>query len=373
MVKVSVIIPTFNRRDLVCETIDSVLGQSFSDVEIMVVDDGSTDGTEEHLANHYGNRIRYVYQPNSGRSAARNRGVQMSKGEYLLFLDSDDLLLPHALEQMAGFLDAHPDADAVYTDGYYIDADGRKLQTISRERPPITADTFLEMMVLTNVIVAPHSLMLRRQVLEKVESPYFNETLHGPEDHDLWLRLVVNGAIFQELEEFTFLFRIHGGNTMSPTMPSYQQAIKSQRRFKQRLLEADFFSSLSFETQYRFFHTYLTFFSHSNPEAQEIVLIHPRFKNLPPEMRARLRYYVAVDNMMAHEFFSVGQQQLKRAILDDSQLQYRGIYFLSLLGEAVVRTVITIRRRLGYRRSEPDYSLAPHWRSEVLARTGRAE
>lgn len=371
MTKVSVIIPTFNRRDLVCETIDSVLGQTLPDVEVVVVDDGSTDGTGEHLASCYSNRIRYVYQFNSGRSVARNRGVQMASGEYLLFLDSDDLLLPHALERMASFLGSHPDVDAVYTDCDYMDADGRKLQTISLERPPVTAETFLEMMVLTNVIVACHSLMLRKQALERIGFPYFDETLHGPEDHDLWLRLAVNGAIFRELEELTCLFRLHGGNTLSPIMPSYQRAMASLRRFKQKVLEADFFPSLSMETQYQFLYTYLTFLLRGDPEAQATLFDHSRFKALPSQMRARLRYYTAVDNIMEPGHFIAGQRQLDKAIQEDPCLQYRVVYALSHLGKTVVRTAINVRRWWGNRRREPDYSIAPHVRSDVLARTGR--
>jgi glycosyltransferase involved in cell wall biosynthesis len=101
---VSVIIPTYNRAHLVCEAIDSVLGQTFTDYEIIVVDDGSKDETQKCLKQRYYDRIRYVYQTNAGRSAARNKGVELAAGRYVAFLDSDDVWLRAKLERMIPFM-----------------------------------------------------------------------------------------------------------------------------------------------------------------------------------------------------------------------------------------------------------------------------
>ena len=105
--RVSVIIPTYNRAALVCKAIDSVLEQTFSDYEILVIDDGSTDGTESAVAG-YGQRVRYFWQENRGMSAARNRGIDLARGEYLALLDSDDLWMPFKLELMVAVLDRFP-------------------------------------------------------------------------------------------------------------------------------------------------------------------------------------------------------------------------------------------------------------------------
>ena len=88
---ISAVIPTYNRRDMVCEAIDSALTQTYPCHEIIVVDDGSTDGTGELLREKYGDRIRYIRQENAGPSAARNRGIEAATGEWIAFLDSDDL------------------------------------------------------------------------------------------------------------------------------------------------------------------------------------------------------------------------------------------------------------------------------------------
>jgi glycosyltransferase involved in cell wall biosynthesis len=107
MPKVSVIIPTYNREKYVVKAIDSVLSQRFEDYEIIVVDDGSTDNTKE-IANKYKNRIKYIYQDNSGVSAARNTGIKLAKGEWLAFLDSDDEWMPDYLLTQIETTDQNP-------------------------------------------------------------------------------------------------------------------------------------------------------------------------------------------------------------------------------------------------------------------------
>lgn len=108
--RVSVIIPTYNRSAFVSEAIDSVLQQSFQDFELIVVDDGSTDGTNEVVARYQADsRVRYIYQPNRGGGAARNTGIKGSAGRYIALLDSDDLWLSGKLELQVNALDANPD------------------------------------------------------------------------------------------------------------------------------------------------------------------------------------------------------------------------------------------------------------------------
>lgn len=115
--RVSVIIPTYNRARLVAESVRSVLDQSYRDLEVIVVDDGSTDGTAGELARLFGGRIRVCVQPNGGNAAARNRGLAEARGELLAFNDSDDLWLPGKLERQVAYLDAHPEVDLVCGNG----------------------------------------------------------------------------------------------------------------------------------------------------------------------------------------------------------------------------------------------------------------
>ncbi len=113
MPTVSVIIPTYNRRAYVQEAIDSVLAQTYTDYEIIVIDDGSTDGTGEALRERYGDKIIYEWQENQGLSAARNRGIESSRGQYIALLDSDDLWMPEKLERQVACLSQHPEVAMV--------------------------------------------------------------------------------------------------------------------------------------------------------------------------------------------------------------------------------------------------------------------
>jgi glycosyltransferase involved in cell wall biosynthesis len=115
--KVSVVIPTYNRADKVRKGVESVLAQSFTDLEVIVVDDGSSDKTGQTLEHAFGDRIRYYFQPNQGVSAARNKGIEEARGEWIAFLDSDDLWVKEKLECQLDALERFgPQCDACYTD-----------------------------------------------------------------------------------------------------------------------------------------------------------------------------------------------------------------------------------------------------------------
>lgn len=125
--KVSVIIPTYNRAELVQEAIESVLRQSFEDYEIIVIDDGSTDGTGEALKG-FASRIRYIGQDNRGLGAARNRALELAQGEYIALLDSDDLWPPHKLALEVSILDQYPEVAFVFGDFFIQTMDGRSFR-----------------------------------------------------------------------------------------------------------------------------------------------------------------------------------------------------------------------------------------------------
>jgi glycosyltransferase involved in cell wall biosynthesis len=124
---VSIVVPTYNREALLPRALDSIVAQTFNDWEIVLVDDGSTDGTEEvaaRYADHLKGRLVYIPQMNRGSSSARNRGIDASRGQYIAFLDSDDEFLPHKLERQLALFDARPDLGLVYSDYAYVDLDG---------------------------------------------------------------------------------------------------------------------------------------------------------------------------------------------------------------------------------------------------------
>jgi GT2 family glycosyltransferase len=187
MPKVSVIIPTSNRRDFVREAIASVLAQTYRDFELQVVDDGSNDDTYAAVQEFDG--VRYVFQPNRGVSAARNRGVTLSNGEFLAFLDSDDLWQPRKLECQVAFFAAHSDARICQTEEIWL-RNGVRVNPHNKHRK-VGGDIFARSLELC--LVSPSAVMLRRKLFEQVGG--FDESLPACEDYDLWLRIAATEAI----------------------------------------------------------------------------------------------------------------------------------------------------------------------------------
>jgi glycosyltransferase involved in cell wall biosynthesis len=180
---VSVVIPCYRHARFLGEAIESVLAQTYPDVEVVVVDDGSPDDTAA-VAARYG-AVRYVRQTNQGLAAARNRGLQESRGHYVVFLDADDRLRPEALALGAAELDTHPDSAFVSAAFCNIAEDGSPLPT-----PPwpldVGSDHYRELL-LRNHIGVHATVMYRRSVLDAVGG--FDVSRRAGEDYDLYLRI----------------------------------------------------------------------------------------------------------------------------------------------------------------------------------------
>jgi glycosyltransferase involved in cell wall biosynthesis len=179
---VSVIIPTFNRSHLLEETLNSVLAQSFKDFEIIVVDDASTDGTQS-LLNKYSSLITIVLDANQGVSYARNRGIEVAKGRYICFLDSDDLWEPKKLEIQTQWMEEHIKFAACQTEEIWI-RNGVRVNSGEKHKK-YSGDIFLQSLPLC--IVSPSSVMIRTKILK--ETGGFDTKLLACEDYDLWLRM----------------------------------------------------------------------------------------------------------------------------------------------------------------------------------------
>ena len=194
--KVSIIIPTYNRSNLVKEAIDSVLNQTYQDFELIVVDDGSTDDTKA-IVSQYGNKLNYYLIEHKGVSAARNYGIEKSSGEYLTFLDSDDLWKKDKLKKQIQFFDKNPEAKICYTDEIWYRNGVRVNQKKKHYKP--SGDIFLELLTLCRISAS--SIMFRREIIGDRHlwclSPYklFDENLPVCEDYDLWLRMSIKYPI----------------------------------------------------------------------------------------------------------------------------------------------------------------------------------
>lgn len=180
---VSVVIPTFNRLDLVRQAIASVQAQVGVPYELIVVDDGSTDGTAATLEREYGSTLRLLRGSNRGVAAARNRGVAASTGDLLAFLDSDDLWLPGKLAAQVAFFSRNPSMQICQTEEIWLRHDVR-VNPCAHHRKPC-GDIFEASLHLC--LVSPSAVMLRRALFERVGG--FDESLPACEDYDLWLRI----------------------------------------------------------------------------------------------------------------------------------------------------------------------------------------
>jgi glycosyltransferase involved in cell wall biosynthesis len=207
--RVSIIIPAYNAEKYIAEAVESVLAQSFRDLECIVVDDGSIDRTGE-IVMGFGERVRYIRQENAERSAARNRGIADASGDYIGFLDADDILLPEKLKEQVAFLDAHSGYDVVYSRVAYFRENGeRSRYSVKRATP---SGDILPLLIWSNFITM-NSPLIRRGAVDRVGG--FDASLCRYEDWDFLLRLVLSGSRFGFLDSLHCMCRMHGGNTVA--------------------------------------------------------------------------------------------------------------------------------------------------------------
>jgi len=184
MKKVSVIIPAYNNADLTVRTVESVLRQTYKNIEIIVVDDGSTDNTKLKLVPYTG-KIKYVYKKNGGACSARNLGIRLSTGEYIGFLDCDDIYLPKKIELGIDYLEKHPDFGFVHTAAYYVDEKDKILRRFSHYNSRYTG--WIAKRLLPRNYICNSTPIVRKTCFKKVG--IFDETIFIPADWDMWLRI----------------------------------------------------------------------------------------------------------------------------------------------------------------------------------------
>ena len=211
---VSVIITCYNQEQFVREAIDSVIKQSYPTWECIVIDDGSTDGTEavcKELA-ATDQRVQYICQVNSGVSAARNKGFAMSRGAFIQFLDGDDFLMPGKLQLQVEFMLANPQYGATYSNHqHYWQATNRYAQyafDVVEEQP-------LKQLLFgydRGVSIPIHTALLRRSIWAVHEVPFPIDYKHRYEDWIFWVMIAVKGTRFHYIDKNLAVYRMHNSN-----------------------------------------------------------------------------------------------------------------------------------------------------------------
>jgi glycosyltransferase involved in cell wall biosynthesis len=202
--KVSICIPTYNRKDYLKETLRSVFTQTYKDYEVVIVDDGSTDGTEE-MIKKAGYNVRYHWQENQGEAASRNRLIELAQGRFIAFIDSDDLLMPHAIERMVKVVDAEYEDVIVYGSYLRIDQDGNICGRCKRK----LYSGYITKYLFKDIIIHPNGSMYPRKILRELGG--FDASLKACSDYDLELRASLKYRCVA-LQEPTFKHRRHSGN-----------------------------------------------------------------------------------------------------------------------------------------------------------------
>ena len=215
MPTVSVVIPTYNRAAFLKEAIESVLAQTYQAWELIVIDDGSTDTTRETVEAYVKRdpRVRYLYQSNQGLPKTRARSLEFVRGQYVAFLDGDDLFLPEKLACQVEFLDAHPDVGMVYSYVDFVDRRKRYRKTFP-EQPAVTFEELLD----RNTIQS-HAVLVRKACFDRVGS--FRGDLKKSDDYEMWLRIAKVFSI-AFLPKRVALYRWHEANMSYDRTGRYQ-------------------------------------------------------------------------------------------------------------------------------------------------------
>ena len=212
--RVSVVMPAYNAGRYIAESVESVLGQTFGDWELVVVDDGSEDDTgavvEAYAAGDA--RVRYVRRPNGGQAAARNTGLAGARAPLVAFLDADDLWLPEKLEAQLAVLE-RTGVDLVYTDGYFFSEEEAELDERFDILPGEARGAEMFRTLFASNRIGTLSVLVRRGALDAVGLFDEDRAYQNCEDYDLWLRLAKWGAGFYGMPERLMRYRRHAAAT----------------------------------------------------------------------------------------------------------------------------------------------------------------
>lgn len=235
--RVSVIIPTYNRVVLVQKAIDSVFSQSYPEIEVIVVDDGSTDGTGKALDSRYGQQLHYIWQANQGESIARNRGIDAASGDYLAFLDSDDLWLPMKIERQVEALERLQDVAIIGCQAHLIDFDDNLIDAVTLYADTQAESLTLEPLLFANTFGGGSVALARSHLVRQIGG--FDPAIRFGEDWDMWLRVLIQGGKLARIPEPLALVRRHR-QTQShlPAPANTERVLHDHLRLLQRAFDA---------------------------------------------------------------------------------------------------------------------------------------
>lgn len=241
---VSVIVAVYNGEKYISQAIDSILNQTYKNLEIIVVDDGSTDSTAE-IVNQY-NNVKYVYQVNRGQSSARNRGISLASGEYIAFLDADDLYREDKIETQVEVLKENDDIHVVYNDLEVVDENLNYINTLKSEGIFKKREDLLAMILYRQVIQGPICMMIKKECANYIK---WEEEIVYAADYKYTIDLA-HKYNFKYIEESLYIYRRHGDNLSNSHNINQQEEIRILNRFGIENIKNTVYSS-SFNFHYK--------------------------------------------------------------------------------------------------------------------------
>lgn len=287
---ISVMMPAYNAAHYIGDAIRSVLAQTYEDWELIVVNDGSTDDTVALVRVFNDPRIRLVEQSNRGEAAARNRALELVQGAYIAFLDADDRYLPHHLESLLSELEENPNLDGVYSDGWYVDQQGRFLQTLSsRRRGPFSGDIFAEVVRGPDVFGPPLCVLLRAEPVRTQQLRFNTDIVIGP-DWEFFAKYT-EYTTFGYVGAVTCHYRIHDSNITGRI--DLRQRATELAKCRRSTTHLHRFAQCPIEVRFTVYYDLLAVLLADQPDQQQAIIDTPQFQALPQSEQATLLRLVA--------------------------------------------------------------------------------
>lgn len=342
---VSIMMPAYNAAEFIQSAIESVLAQTYPQWELIVVNDGSSDDTAQILKRFSDSRIRVIEQANAGEAAARNRALDAARGEFLAFLDADDQFLPEFLALALAFLSEHPQCDAVYSDGYYIDRQDAVIGRLSdQRRGPFEGDLLEALIRASDVFGPPICTLLKRQVWLDHPLRFDPQIVIGP-DWDFFTRM----AQYQHygyLNQPTCRYRVHQTNITVRT--GSQKRRESLAICRSKAVQLPRFSACSLETRSYVFYDLLVNLLSGEIDRQQEVVGWSAFRALPKTEQARLFRLMALNGLGVSDAYIGYAHYLinQAAALAPQDQKNRWLARFFHLNPALTITLLKLRNRL---------------------------
>jgi glycosyltransferase involved in cell wall biosynthesis len=334
---VSIIMPVYNGEAYLQAAIESVLAQSYPHWELVVVDDGSTDGTARIVRSFEDERIRYSRQENRGQAAALNRGLELARGDAITTLDADDCLTVDSIRARAEFLDANPAYGVVYADGVYCNADGVELLTFKEHMPAGVQGDVYDTLIVSPFYGTGASVLVRRDVLARHDIRY-DEDIVWCQDWDFYIRLAEK-TTFGFVDMVSIRYRLHEGG-MTAAMPKGRR-LDSLIRLRYKVLASERFGSTVIRQKDAYFYDFLVKDLHQLPEAQAAVFASAAFQSCPGALQGRLMRLVANVYLLEYQHLEMVGVWLRHAwFLSPGDIKTALAFFLFQVHPSLARRIV---------------------------------